>query len=173
MINIAIVLDDCGIFYTEKQLKKIDKILNNLLKKHILLSKNIFKSSKDHNKYFEQDSDNNYILKEKFSEETEFKDEIDPFVKSEPIDDYIENNYLESSEIYDHDSKYEEDVVSTEETTRNFNVKQEGFQQKDVPEFKVFKCNYCKSEFPSKGHRTKHISQGYLVTRFSFKANFD
>ena len=35
MIDIGILLDVCGITYTEEQLMKLDKLLNNLLQKYI------------------------------------------------------------------------------------------------------------------------------------------
>ena len=35
MINIGTLLDACGISYTDKQLKKLDRLFNHLVKGHI------------------------------------------------------------------------------------------------------------------------------------------
>ena len=71
MINIGDLLDTCGISYTDKQLAKLDKLVNELLKKLCLQQ---FDSNETTQHYFNPDSEDK-LRNEGFDEETK----LEPF----------------------------------------------------------------------------------------------
>ena len=139
MINIGTLLDACGISYTEKQLKKLDRLFNHLVKGQIFKdfpgidskdnstkdsssnSKSLKvyfietkekESSENVNEYFE--SENNVAIKEEENLEEcalEIKDEFDPFAALEAV----ENSKGIS------DSKYANYYQNTGNEKQNYN----------------------------------------------------
>jgi hypothetical protein len=144
MINIGTLLDACGISYTEKQLKKLDRLFNHLVKGHIF--KNFpgigskdnsytdlsphFKSLKVYfienkgkeslsenncSKYFEPETENNVVIKEETLEESVLE------IKGE----FDPLTTLETVENYEYirGNKYEEYIQNTESEQGNCNLK--------------------------------------------------
>ena len=138
MINVGTLLDACGISYTEKQLKKLDRLFNHLVKGNIFKNfpgigskdnsyKDLsphFKSLKvyfienkekeslsenDSNNYFEPE--NNIVIKEEILEESvlEIKDEFDPLTTLETVENYK----------YVSDNTYEDYSQNTENEDHN------------------------------------------------------
>ena len=66
MINITNLLDACGISYTDKQLAKLEKLFDELLKKLILQQYDFDETTQQHD--FEQNASN-----EEFSNDTKLK----------------------------------------------------------------------------------------------------
>ena len=117
MINIGTLLDACGISYTSKQLKKLDRLFNHLIKGHIFKNfpgigskENSYKdlsphfkslkvyfienkekdSENDCSEYIEPKTENNLWIKEETLEESvlEIKDEFDPLTTLETVENY-------------------------------------------------------------------------------------
>ena len=93
MINIENLLDACGISYTEKQLSKLDKLVNELLKK---VSLHKFDSNETTQHDSIPDSEDR-LRNEDFASETELK----------PFQHYIQEFDFESEPHYNHIIKEE------------------------------------------------------------------
>ena len=137
MINIGALLDACGISYTEKQLKKLDRLFNHLVKGKIFKNfpgtnskdnscKDSSPNSKPRRLYFidtkEKESSENFdqylepeiniAIKEEIVEEEvlEIKDEIDPLASFEAVENSkcnVENNRDDNSMLAYPDFKTE------------------------------------------------------------------
>ena len=127
MINIGSLLDACGISYTEKQLKKLDRLFNHLVKGKFFKNypgtnskDNSFKDSSPNSKslgvYFietqEKESsenvnqylepENNIAIKEESVEEEvkEIKDEIDPLAFCEAVVEIVMNELRKNKNFH-------------------------------------------------------------------------
>ena len=140
MIDIGNLLDACGIYYTDKQLSKLDKLVNELLKKLSLQQFDSTPHSKDKSRNedfvnkkelkpfeldFESRSQYENTIKEEILEESaiEIKDEYpnDPFVSletmenSEDVSDIVHENY-KTGEIIDYTCvQIKEETAETEQ----------------------------------------------------------
>ena len=178
MINIGALLDACGISYTEKQLKKLDRLFNQFLKGKFFKN---FQDTNSENVNQYEEPENNIAIKEESVEEEvlEMKYEIDPlafFEADENSKCNIENNRDDNSmlaypefkkelsnvsHIYKNESRNNEtDTQKSEIEYYSYDVAfkleedmmsvhEEKKQHKSVPkEIKAFKCNICEYETP-------------------------
>ena len=119
MINVGTLLDACGISYTEKQLKKLDRLFNHLVKG------NIFKNfpgigSKDNS--YKDLSPHFKSLKVYFTENKE-KDSLSDNNCSKYFEPETENNIVIKEEILEEnvlEIKEEFDPLTTFETVENY-----------------------------------------------------
>ena len=154
MIDIGNLLDACGIYYTDKQLSKLDKLVNELLKKLSLQQFDSTPHSKDKSRNedfvnkkdlkpfeldFESRSQYENTIKEEILEESaiEIKNEFsnDPFVSfqtignSEDVSDIVHEN-CETGEIIDYTCvQIKEETAETEQEMQiNFHDQEDIFE---------------------------------------------
>ena len=164
MINIASLLDACGISYTEKQLVKLDKLVDKLLKQ-LRLQQFVSNETTKHDSIpYSRTKDFATKIEITPSEHCiqEFKVEPEPCYNNRIKDEMPKESAIEIKEEFPKDpfesletinhSKDISDMVDEENVESNFSV----------PIIKTtsnFKCKFCNQDFISKIMLDWHISQ--------------
>ena len=163
MNDIGNLLDACGISYTDKQLAKLDKLFDELLKKLILQQYDFDETPQQHdsNLDFEQNASN-----EEFSNDTKLK----PFqhciqelqIKPEPHNENtIKEEIAEESLIEIKEEVPNDPFASLETTAKSFQSQPKPDLKRHIENvhegIKPLKCIICDYEFTKHSNLKKHI----------------
>ena len=177
MIRIGILLDICGIIYTNEQLIKLENLVDSWMKKEIISSKDLlpnFTESKEQNflpcelteikKEQNSFADNDYSAENYDIEEKEF--EIKEKVDDEYSKDTQEANSLEEDVKIEHlkvsidKKKFFQDDTS-EQYLDSLTKETKVGRPKNAPKAPKtkFECKYCNEEFSTKWMLEGHIKK--------------
>ena len=150
MINIGILLDVCGISYTDIQLAKLDKLVNELLKKLSLQKFDSDKSIQQHDSTLDSEGKSR---NEDFSIETKLKSFEEFYFKSEPncnitITEEITESAIEIKEEFPKDPFASLEIFNNSENDSDIMLE----------ENKSFVCEACDTSFKQKSDCISHIA---------------
>jgi hypothetical protein len=154
MINVGILLDVCGITYSETQLLKLETLINNLIKK--LLEKN----SSDH----DPSTTSGDLIKQKLFEENTF--EIEDDLPDDPLE-YFEENTLEIKDFPNESiENYFIEVEPVFKEVQNEKNNKEGsiVQEEKEP----YQCSKCKQNLDENEAIFPRYSENHFLLFFRF-----
>ena len=147
MINVGILLDVCGITYSETQLLKLETLINNLIKKKLLE-----KNSSDH----DPSTTSVALIKQKLFEENTFEIEYD--LPSDPLE-HFEENTIEIKDFPNESIEndfIEVETIFKEEQNQKINKKESIFI--DQEEKETYQCSKCKQNFDENEAISLHVA---------------
>ena len=165
MINIGNLLDACGISYTEKQLVKLDKLVNKLLKQLSLQQFVSNETTKHDSTPYSRTKDFPSKIEITRSQHSiqEFNIELEACYNNTIIDEIPKGNEIEIKE------EFLKDPFASLETINNSKdisdvVHEEIVESNDsslpiIEKTSNFKCKFCNEDFISKNKLNWHISK--------------
>ena len=155
MINVGNLLDACGISYTDKQLLKLDKLIDELLKK---LSFQQFDSNQTKQKNDSTLDSEDKLRSEDFAIETKLKPIEEFDFKSEPncnitITEEITESAIEIKEEFPNDP-----FASLEIFNNSVVVESDIMLEENRESNKSFVCDTCDANFKQKSDCISHIA---------------
>jgi len=154
MINIGILLDVCEISYTDLQLAKLDKLVNELLKKLSLQQFDSNKSIQQHDSTLDSEAKSR---SEDFAIETKLKPMEEFDLKSEPDCNITIAEEITESEI-EIKEEFPNDPFASLEIFNNSENDSDIMHEENRESNKSFVCFTCDASFKQKSDCISHIA---------------